>query len=169
MKPRLARAGLLAGSFAMYVGAVCAQEAGLTGDKHAGDVVLARQLLMTEVEANMMAIDFALGGRETFLKTLRDNAYTISSLLSAFTHLFPPQTKPGAPLANDWPTPTAASIKIWEDFEAFYETTQAAANIALDASKAANMDAFKTAGAKLRAACDSCHARYTTSQDAPKP
>jgi cytochrome c556 len=132
---------------------------GLTGIDRAEEVIQARQLLMDGIDADMMAIDLFGAGQNYPLAELTAHADRISTLLTAFPHLFPPQTKPGK-AADGSPIPTTATPEIWERFDDFYGKAQAAAKIAYDASQAANADALKEQGAKLRAACDGCHAQY---------
>jgi hypothetical protein len=54
------------------------------------------------------------------------------------------------------------------EFEDFYGRATAAAKTALEASQAATLDQFRPLGTDLRAACDSCHAKYMQ-LDQPKP
>ena len=136
-----------------------AEEAGLTGATRPGDVVQARQLLMEAIEAEMMPIDVAVGGREMPLKSLQDHAYLINTLMAAFPHLFPPKTGPDAK-QDDWPAPTNALPAVWAQFDAFYDLSQKAAAQALAASQAGDLAALKAAGKDLRGSCDACHATY---------
>jgi cytochrome c556 len=135
---------------------------GLTGIDKPGDVVQARQLLMDAIDEDMHDIDFAGSGQSFPLDTLKAHADRISTLMSAFPHLFPPQTQPSPD------TPTTASPVVWKEFADFYDRSVAAAKTALDASQAATLDQFKPLGAQLRAACDSCHAKYMVVEQ-PKP
>jgi cytochrome c556 len=139
---------------------------GLTGIDHADDVVMARQLLMDGVDENMMAIDLYGAGTDAPLADLKARADRISTLLSIFPHLFPPQTKPSDKLS----TPTTATPAIWENFDAFYGMAQTAAMTAFDASKADTTPAkFKELGTQLRAGCDGCHAKYMHVEGPSKP
>jgi cytochrome c556 len=150
----------MAGALAVLAGAsvVSAQHkvTGLTGIDRADDVIQARQIIMSGVEHEMMVLDLALGGREIALAELQARAFTIFSYLSAFPHLFPPETMPAADGSNA----TSALPSVWDEFTAFYDAVQQAANVALDASQAKDMAEFKPSAGQLRAACDSCHARY---------
>ena len=69
---------------------------GLTGIDHPDDVIMARQALMDGLEDEMMTIEIAPAGQEPSLSYLKASAFRINTLLMAFPHLFPPQTKPGA-------------------------------------------------------------------------
>jgi cytochrome c556 len=138
--------------------------AGLTGIDKPGDVVQARQLLMDGIDEDMHDIDLAGTGQSFKLDDLKAHADRISTLLSAFPHLFPPQTQP----SPDAPVPTTASPAVWKEFPDFYGRAAAAAKTALDASQADTLDHFKPLGVQLRAACDSCHAKYMVVEQ-PKP
>ena len=137
---------------------------GLTGIDRAADVVQARQLLMSEIEEEMQAIDLVAGGKDLSLDDLKSNAYRINTMLAAFPHLFPPQTKPGPDAFS-----TAAAPEIWQDFEAFYGQTDAAAKVAYDASQATAIEQFRDNAKKLRAACDGCHGKYMKVDPPPPP
>ncbi len=140
------------------------QNVGLTGIDKPADVVQARQLLMDGIDEDMHDIDLAGTGQPTRLDDLKAHADRISTLLTAFPHLFPPQTQP----SPDAPVPTTASPAVWKEFGDFYDRAAAAAKTALDASQAGTLDQFNTLGAQLRAACDGCHAKYMVVEQ-PKP
>lgn len=132
---------------------------GLTGIDRPDDVVQARQIVMDGIDAEMMPIDLAGAGKEYPLDELKAHADRISTMLTAFPHLFPPQTRPAA-TADSSSSPTTATPAIWENFDDFYGEAQAAATTALDASRAETAGKFKDLGKQLRAACDGCHAKY---------
>jgi cytochrome c556 len=137
---------------------------GLTGIGHAADVVQARQLLMSGIEEDMQPIDVVAGGKDLPLDEVKSNAYRINIMLAAFPHLFPPQTKPGPDEFS-----TAAALEIWQDFEAFYSQSDAAAKVAYDASQATAIEPFRDNAKKLRAACDGCHGKYMKVDSPPPP
>jgi cytochrome c556 len=137
---------------------------GLTGIDHAVDVVQARQLLMSQIDEEMQPVDLVAGGKDLSLDDLKSNAYRINTMLAAFPHLFPPQTKPGPDEFS-----TAAAPEIWQDFEAFYGQSDAAAKVAYEASQAAAIDQFRESAKKLRAACDGCHGKYMKVDPPPRP
>jgi cytochrome c556 len=132
---------------------------GLTGIDRSDDVIAARQLLMDGVESEMMEIELRLEGSAPQFDDLKARADRVSTLLTAFPHLFPPQTKPGV-AADGSPINTTATLAIWQDFDAFYGITKDAAMTAYDASQAGTADQFREQVKKLRVACDSCHAQY---------
>ncbi len=141
---------------------------GLTGASKAGDVVQARQLLMAAIEEQMMPIDVASVRADGRLPDLKNRAYMINVLMSAFPHLFPPETIPvegGADPGYD----TKALMTLWTRFDAFYEASQKAATIALDASQAPDMSSFRDLAQKLRTSCDSCHADFMAATDPSRP
>ena len=140
---------------AASVGVRCEDRApGLTGIDRSDDVIQARQLLMDGIESEMTVIEKA-----SQLDDLKARADRISTLLTAFPHLFPPQTKPGVS-ADGSPVNTTATLAIWQDFDAFYGLAKNGAATAYDASQAASADRFKEQAKKLRGACDGCHAKY---------
>ena len=140
------------------------QTTGLTGIDKPGDVVQARQTLMDEIDTEMHDIDQAGAGEAVPLETLKAHADRISTMLTAFPHLFPPQTQP----SPNAPIPTTAAPAVWKEFEDFYGRAMAGAKTALDASQAATLEQFRPLGTDLRAACDSCHAKYMQ-VDQPTP
>lgn len=145
---------------AASAGARCEDRApGLTGLDRSDDVIQARQLLMDGIESEMMAIELGSEGKASQLDDLKARADRINTLLTAFPHLFPPQTKPGVS-ADGSPVNTTATLAIWNDFDAFYALARDAAATAYDASQAGTADQFAEQAKKLRLACDGCHARY---------
>jgi cytochrome c556 len=122
---------------------------------------------MDGIDAEMQPIDLSGVGEKHSLDELKAHADRISTLLTAFPHLFPPQTKPG-PAADGSPSPTTATMAIWDKFDDFYGKAQAAAKIAYDASQAGDEPAFREQAVKLRGACDGCHAQYMH-VDTPTP
>jgi len=139
---------------------------GLTGIDRAGDVVQARQLLMSGIEEEMQAIDVVGGGKDLPLDDIKANAYRINLMLAAFPHLFPPQTKPST--GPDAPS-TAAAPEIWQSFDDFYGQVEAAAAVAYEASQVSEIGPFRERAVKLRAACDGCHAKYMKVEAPPRP
>jgi len=140
---------------------------GLTGIDRPDDVIAARQLLMDGVESEMMVIELGLEGNAPQFDDLKARADRISTLLTAFPHLFPPQTKPGV-AADGSPINTTATPAIWQDFDAFYGIAKNAATTAYDASQAGTADQFREQAKKLRSACDGCHAQFMH-VEAPSP
>jgi cytochrome c556 len=132
---------------------------GLTGIDRSDDVIQARQLLMDGIESEMMVIELGLEGKAPQLDDLKARADRISTLLTAFPHLFPPQTKPGVS-SDGSPINTTATPAVWQDFDAFYGLAKNAAATAYDASQVGTGDQFKEQAKKLRGACDGCHAKY---------
>jgi cytochrome c556 len=133
------------------------------------DFVFGRQMLMNLNETAMMTIDrFAVGGQNVDLATVKAQAFLISSVLAASAHMYPSVTKPvfdkdGAPTPS-----TAASPKIWDDFDAFYEAMTDVSNLAYDLSQVPDAARARTLAMQLRAACDSCHDKYMQVYDPTK-
>src|SRR5712671_5138576 len=123
--------------------------------------------VMDGVESEMMEIELRLEGSAPPFDDLKARADRISTLLTAFPHLFPPQTKPGV-AADGSPINTTATLAIWQDFDAFYGFAKDAAMTAYDASQAGAADGFREQVKKLRSGCDGCHAQYMH-VEAPSP
>ena len=154
-------------AIASLTGAPRAQETGLTGADKAADIVQARQLLMDAAEEHIMFIDAVSAGKDLALSDMKSRAYQLNILLLAFPHLFPPQTTPAAG-DRDGAFQTNATGAVWKDFPAFYQAAQDFAAVALDASQAKDIGAFRVYGAQLRTGCDSCHQAYMTPVEQPK-
>lgn len=138
------------------------------GATRVADAIQARQLLMDAIEEQMMPLEVVAARKDPPLPELKNRAYLISVLMTAFPHLFFQETRPGEGQA-DPSSETKALPGVWTSFDAFYDASQMAANIALDASQAANLSHFRNLAQKLRAACDSCHADYMAATDPSKP
>jgi len=140
-------------------GATFAQEQGVTPPK---DTIFARKILMGAINTNMDEIETMLSPGETLnLAEGQEHADTISIMLMTFPHLFPAATnqwKDGAD--RDAALDTYASPDVWKNFADFYQRAGAASKIAFEASRARNAGDFREQVAKLRAACNSCHAAY---------
>jgi len=143
---------------AQAAGDVPTGEAGWTGLTDPGDVVAARQALMTEIERLMRPVDtFAFGDPGDPL-AIRSAATSIVAMLLAVPHLFPPTTDLYDP---DDPTPTTIALPtIWRDFASFYGLAAAAADAASMLAAAPDEATLRSAGTALRAACDACHATF---------
>jgi cytochrome c556 len=138
---------------------------GLTGGDRTDDVIMARQLLMEGMEEDMMVVELTVEGKDFKLPDLQARAYNMNRLLTAFPHLFPPQTRPPT---DGSPSPTAASPAVWENFDDFYGKVMASAMTAFEAGQAEDADKFKEKVKVLRAQCDTCHAQYMK-VEAPSP
>jgi cytochrome c556 len=127
----------------------------------AKEVIVARKTLMNAVEENANKIADMISGRKITLIEARAYADTISVLLMAFPHLFPPDT-------NQWregeltdpATDTTASPEIWENFADFYQLARSAAQRADELRHATSEDEVKTLHRGLGNICDTCHSLY---------
>jgi cytochrome c556 len=126
------------------------------------DTIFARKILMGAIDMNMDEIETMLAPEgKLALAEGQEHAETISTMLMAFPHMFPPRTnqwKPGAD--RDPATDTFASPAVWSNFAEFYQRAAAASKLAFDASRAKRAADFKPLIAQLRAACNACHAAY---------
>jgi cytochrome c556 len=153
-KPAILAMWLLAAT-----GIAMAQEQGVTPPK---DTIFARKILMGSINTNMDEIETMLSPGETLnLAEGQEHADIISIMLMAFPHMFPAATnqwKDGAD--RDAALDTYASPQLWTNFADFYQRAEAASKIAFEASRAKNAGEFRDQVAKLRDACNSCHAAY---------
>lgn len=161
---RLPIAALTLAVAAGFTGIACADDPapadgpGWTGLTTPEDVILARQALMTEMERLMRPIDSFTAGEPADPADLRSAAVTISQILLALPHLFPPTTNRYDPAAA---TPvTIALPAIWQDFPTFSALAAAASAAATTAASATDAQALKAGGQNLRGACDACHAPF---------
>jgi len=116
---------------------------------------------MSSIGTNMYPIDEMLETGKIDLVAARANAESISAMLMAFPHLFPPDTnqwKLGA--VRDPATDTLADPAIWESRSFFYRDAMAASKYAFDASRAQNVADFSRSARDLRLTCDGCHSTY---------
>jgi cytochrome c556 len=125
------------------------------------DVIFARKILMSTISGNIDQIEGMISTAKIDLDDGREHADTISVMLMAFPHLFPPssnQWKADADL--DPGTDTFASPDLWANYSAFYARAAAASKTAYELSRADKEAEFKSRAVELRAACNACHALY---------
>jgi cytochrome c556 len=124
------------------------------------DTIFARKILMGAIDMNMDEIETMLAPEgKLVLGDAQEHAETISTMLMAFPHLFPPPTnqwKPGAD--RDPATDTFANPDLWSNFAEFYRRAGEASKIAWDASRAKRPDEFRSLIGQLRQRCNACHA-----------
>jgi cytochrome c556 len=113
---------------------------------------------MAELERLMQPIDSLAADQTARGADPASAALTISRLLLAAPHLFPPTTNLYDPAAE---TPeTIALPAIWQDFDAFYALAGASAAAAAALAEQTEQAAQRTGALALRATCDACHARF---------
>jgi cytochrome c556 len=124
------------------------------------DAIFARKTVMDTLSSKMDVLEAATAGTAD-LAGANEQADIVSVLLMAFPHLFPPATNQWKPNVDMDPgTDTFAAPEVWTKFGDFYQQATAASKIAFDASRATEEAELRAAVAKLRAACDGCHASY---------
>jgi cytochrome c556 len=132
----------------------------------AKDVIFARKTLMDSISDNMDQIEMMISTGKIDVADAHEHADTMSVMLMAFPHLFPPAS-------NQWkannpdPDPVAdtfASPDVWSKFSDFYKRTADASKTAFDISRADKVDELKAETQKLRVACNACHAAYLKMQ-----
>jgi cytochrome c556 len=131
---------------------------GWTGLTNPKDVIAARQALMEEIELVMQPIDTSEVEEPKDLTELQTAARTVSTMLLALPHLFPPTTDLYDPKAQI--PATLALPSIWKDFPTFYRLAGVSASAAKAMSETEGREPLRAAGRSLRATCDSCHALF---------
>ncbi|HEY2229962.1 MAG TPA: cytochrome c [Xanthobacteraceae bacterium] len=129
------------------------------------DVIVARKTMMDTLSDNMDQIEQMISTNKIDLNDAHEHADTISVMLMAFPHLFPPasnQWKPGVDI--DPVTGTYASPDVWSKFPEFYKRAADASKTAYDMSRADKVDELKSKTAELRTSCNACHAAYLKTQ-----
>jgi cytochrome c556 len=126
------------------------------------DTIFARKILMDTIDRNMDALEeMVRSGQPIDFADAHEHADTISVMLMAFPHLFPPSTNQWRPnVDRDSGRDTFAAPELWTQFSDFYRQAAAASRLAYAASRASTEADFKKTMAELRSACDFCHARY---------
>ena len=132
--------------------------AGWTGLTEADEIIEARRLLMVEAERLMKPIDELAIGEPADAAVVRSNAVTLEPILLALPHLFPPTTNLFDPAALD--PPTVALPAIWQRFAAFQTFAESAEGAAAALAAADDGEPLRAASARLRGACDTCHAAF---------
>jgi len=134
---------------------------GLALDQPAAkDTIFARKILMGAIDMNMDEIETMLAPEgKLVLSDAQEHAETISTMLMAFPHLFPPATNQWKPGENRDPaTDTFANPQLWSDFDDFYRRATEASKIAWEASRAKRADEFRPLIGQLHQRCNGCHA-----------
>jgi cytochrome c556 len=152
--------GAFAGAIAALTIAVLADPASAQDQPAAKDTIFARKILMGAIDMNMDEIETMLAPEGKLnLADGQEHAETISTMLMAFPHLFPPATNQWKPGGNRDPaTDTFASPGLWSNFADFYQRATEASKIAWSASRAKRADEFRPLIGQLRARCNACHA-----------
>jgi cytochrome c556 len=145
-----ALAALLAGASAQDQSAATAK-----------DVIFARKTVMDSLSDKMDQIESMISTGKINVDQAHDLADTVSVMLMAFPHLFPPSSNQWKPNANlDPGTDTFASPDVWSKFPDFYQRAAAASKAAFDITHADKPDGVKSATAELRKDCNGCHEAY---------
>jgi len=142
------------------------QGPGWTGITNPKAVITARQELMEHIELLMEPIDTIQVKEVRDADRLRSTAETISAMLLAVPHLFPPTTNLYDPKVT-MPA-TLALPTIWKDFATFYRLAGAASNAAQAMADTNGDEPLRAASRRLRASCDACHALYLRPYAPPK-
>jgi cytochrome c556 len=129
--------------------------------------IFARKILMDTVDRHIDTLDFALAADKPLdLAAATEHADTISVLLLALPHLFPPQTNQWRPNVTRNPArDTYASPALWTGYAEFARQAAAASQLALEMSQAKSPAEFGAKFETLRGLCDACHAAYVQPPD----
>lgn len=151
---------VLAGVIVALTIAVLAEPASAQDQPAAKDTIFARKILMGAIDMNMDEIETMLAPEgKLVLSDAQEHAETISTMLMAFPHLFPPATNQWKPGENRDPaTDTFANPELWSHFGDFYRRASEASKIAWNASRARRADEFRPLIGQLRQRCNACHA-----------
>jgi cytochrome c556 len=154
--------GCLAAAFLGLVPFASAQDQSAASP---GDAIVARKTMMDTLSDHMDQIEAMIAANKINLKEANEHADTISVMLMAFPHLFPPSTNQWkAGVDPDPVTGTFASPDVWTKFADFYKRATDASKVAYDMSRAEKADDLKAKTAQLRTACNGCHAAYLKMQ-----
>src|ERR1700682_2187155 len=153
----VAAAGIL--TFVLLAGPASAQDKPAE-QPSAKDTIFARKILMGGIDYNMDEIETMLEPEGKLeLADAQEHAETISTMLMAFPHMFPPATNQWQAGADrDHATASFAAPEVWTNFADFYARATEASKIAWAASRAKRAADFKPLIGQLREHCNACHA-----------
>src|SRR5471030_2058103 len=128
----VAAAAIVASAVAMFADVARAQEL-----PAAKDTIFARKILMGAIDMNMDEIETMLAPEGKLdLAEGQEHSETISTMLMAFPHMFPPATNQWKAGAARYPaTDTFASPAVWTDFTDFYQRSTSASKLAFSRSE----------------------------------
>lgn len=131
---------------------------GWTGLTQPEKVIEAREALMVEIERIMRPLDSYTIGEPADPDELRSIGKTVSQMLLAVPHLFPPTTNLYDAKAEQ--PKTLALPAIWQSFATFEKMAEASQAQAEKIASMKTPDELKAGATALRATCDACHAAY---------
>jgi cytochrome c556 len=131
---------------------------GWTGLTEPAELIEAREALMVEMERIMRPLDSYTIGEPADPEELRSIAQTVSQMMLAVPHLFPPTTNLYDPKAAE--PKTLALPPIWKNWAAFEKMAVASHEEAESVAKMRTPEELKAGALALRATCDACHAGF---------
>jgi cytochrome c556 len=131
---------------------------GWTGLTEPEELIEAREALMVEMERIMRPLDSYTIGEPAEPEELRSIAQTVSQMMLAVPHLFPPTTNLYDPKAAI--PKTLALPPIWQNWAAFEKLAVASHEEAEKVAKMQTPAELKAGALALRATCDACHAGF---------
>ena len=129
------------------------------------DVVYGRQILMSEIEAQMAPIDLAAIGEDFDLADSQVRASAVSAMLGVTPYLFPAGTDMDATADSDFPS--VAMPAVWDSPDAFKAMADQGAALAFELSQTGDEAAFREKSAELRELCNACHAVFMKPYESP--
>lgn len=129
---------------------------GWTGLTEPEEVIEARRGLMDELEVLIKPIDSFTTGEPADLARLQSTARTMSRMLLAVPHLFPPTTNLHDPTVLESATNTLPAV--WQNFDTFLALAEASEAAASTMAETTEAEPLRAAARNLRASCDACHA-----------
>ena len=129
---------------------------GWTGLTAPGEVIEARRGLMDELEVLIKPIDSFTTGEPADLALLQSTARTMSRMLLAVPHLFPPTTNLHDSTVLESATNTLPAV--WQNFDTFLALADASETAARTMAETTGAEPLRAAARNLRASCDACHA-----------
>jgi cytochrome c556 len=129
---------------------------GWTGLTEPEEIIEARRGLMDELERLIKPLDSFTVGEPADLAELQSTALTMSRMLLAVPHLFPPTTNLHDPTVLE--SVTNALPVVWQDFDTFLALAEAAEVAASAMADTTGDEMLRAAALEVRASCDACHA-----------
>jgi cytochrome c556 len=125
------------------------------------DAIFARKTLMDFLCDRMTEIETMIGQGHIDLKFAQRSGESMSAMLLAFPHLFPPASNRWHTEPNPDPAAeTLASPDLWPRYSDFYQQAAASSKAAHALGGSASTEDVKSRARELRILCDTCHALY---------
>jgi cytochrome c556 len=150
--------GAVAAGIALAADPVPKAGPGWTGLTEPEEIIEAREAIMVEMERIMQPLDSYTIGEPADPDELRSIAQTVSQMMLAIPHLFPPTTNLYDPKAIE--PKTLALPPVWKNWDTFKKLAIATHEQAEDVARMKTPDELRAGALALRATCDACHAGF---------